>query len=132
MKQNFSIKKWPHELALEDINMEVVLFWIQIRGVQPNLCSGDNIRCLASKVGEVEEIEDPYKFRGFLRAKVAVDTTKPLITGCWLPREDKDETWVEFRYERLQDFCYRCGRIGHGNLECTFEPVKGGMAGYEE
>lgn len=34
-----------------------------------------------------------------------VDTSKPLLAGCWLPREDPMKTWVEFRYGRLQDFC---------------------------
>ena len=115
MKKNFSVKTWPQELALEEINMEMVLFWIQIRGVPPYLSSEKNLRCLASNIGKVEEIEDPRKDRGFLRARVAVDTTKPLTTGCWLPRADNGETWVEVRYERLQDFCYICGRIGHAN-----------------
>lgn len=132
MKQNFAIKKWPTELALEEVNMEVVPFWIQIRGGPPNLSSEENIRCLAAKIGEVEDIEDPTRARGFLRVKVAVDTSKPLTTGCWLPRHNNNESWIEFCYERLQDFCYKCGRIGHANLECTFEAVKGGMAGYGE
>ncbi|KAB2620501.1 hypothetical protein D8674_040344 [Pyrus ussuriensis x Pyrus communis] len=60
------------------------------------------------------------------------DTLKPLTTGCWLPRDNNNETWIEFRYERLQDFCYRCGRIGHTNIECSFAAVKGGMVGYGE
>lgn len=51
--------------------------------------------------------------RGFLRVRIIVNTRNPLITGCWLLRKDDKDTWVEFRYERLQDFCYRCGRIGH-------------------
>ncbi|RXI08916.1 hypothetical protein DVH24_023060 [Malus domestica] len=64
--------------------------------------------------------------------KVEVDTSNPLTTGCWLLRDNNNESWIEFRYERLQDFCYRCGRIGHPNTECTFEVVKCGMAGYRE
>ena len=55
------------------------------------------------------ELENVEKARGFLRVRIIVNTQNPLITGCWLPREDDKDTWVEFRYERLQDFCYRCG-----------------------
>lgn len=49
-----------------------------------------------------------------------------------MQKEDNDVTWVEFHYECLQDFCYRCGIISHANTECSFEPTPGGMAGYGE
>lgn len=32
MKHNFVVKRWPLELALEEVQMEIVLFWVQIRG----------------------------------------------------------------------------------------------------
>lgn len=32
MKQNFSMKRWPNDLALEEIELEMVHFWVQIRG----------------------------------------------------------------------------------------------------
>lgn len=115
---------------MEEINLRVVLFWIQIREIPPNLSSEENVRCITSKIEEVEEIEDPAKTRGFLKVKVAVDTEKPLTIGRWLLRENKNEMWLEVRYERLQDLCYRCGRIGHANTECTFDALRGGMAGY--
>ncbi|KAM0977287.1 hypothetical protein ACFX2I_020016 [Malus domestica] len=77
-------------------------------------------------------MEDPAKARGFLRVRVLVNTVNPLVNGCWLKRETNRETWVEFKYERLQDFCYRCGHIGHANNECTFEAYSGGAEGYGE
>lgn len=109
---------------------ELVPFWIQIRGVPLYLSSEENVRKLAEKIGEDEEIEDPGKARGFLSVKVTVNTANPLINGCWLPIGKHGDTWIEFRYERLQDFCYRYGRIGHPNNECSFEPTKGSAAGY--
>ncbi|KAM1333485.1 hypothetical protein PS2_009398 [Malus domestica] len=102
----------------------------QQRGVPLCLSSSSNITRLAMAIGQVEEVEDPSMACGFLRAKVLVDTTMPLITGCWLPSKQKQDTWIEFSYERLQDFCYRCGRIGHMNTDCPFEQHRGGGNGY--
>lgn len=39
---------------------------------------------------------------------------------------------MEFWYERLQDFCYRCGRVDHLNTECIVAVSTEGEAGYGE
>ncbi|KAM1406714.1 hypothetical protein ACFXTH_001361 [Malus domestica] len=132
MKKNFSVKLWPPELALEEVELEHVPFWVQIRGVPLCLISSENVKRLTKQVGVFMQLEDPAKARGFLRVRILINADKPLISGCWLNRENNRDTWVEFRYERLQDFCYRCGRLNHVNLECSFEAHKGGEAGFGE
>lgn len=49
MKHNFYVKRWPHELALEEVKTKVVSFWVQIRGVALYLNSEENFRHLATK-----------------------------------------------------------------------------------
>ncbi|KAM1568938.1 hypothetical protein ACFX10_034117 [Malus domestica] len=78
----------------------------------------------------MKTMEDPAKARGFLRVRVLVNSENSLVLGCWLKREVNRETWVEFRYERLQDFCYRCGRIDHVNTEYSYAANMGGAEGY--
>lgn len=91
MKQNFSVKRWPCDLAMEEIHMHLVLFWVQMRGVPMYLTSFENAQRLAEKIGEVLEVEDLVHARGFSRLRVLVDTTNPLLAGCWLARkEDRD------------------------------------------
>lgn len=90
------------------------------------------MRRLVRDVGEFLELEDPSKAQGFLRARVIVNMLNPLIPRCSLSRGQNTNTLVEFRYERLQDFCYRCGKTRHVNTECSFEPSRGGSAGYGE
>lgn len=87
MKKNFSVRRWPQELALEEVHWELVLLWVQIRGVPLCLSIESNIKRLAKEIRQLEELEDPSLARGFLRVCVVFDTTKPLITGCWLPRK---------------------------------------------
>ncbi|KAM1207630.1 hypothetical protein COP2_008439 [Malus domestica] len=132
MKQNFSVCRWPVELALEEVPVELLPFWVQICGIPLGLTSERNVRRLVRDVGTFLELEDLSKARGFVRVRIVVNSKNPLIPGCWLSRGLDTDTWVEFKYERLQDFCYRCGRIGHANTECSFEPQKGHAAGYGE
>lgn len=112
MKKNFFVKKWPPELALEEVEMEIVPFCVQIKGVPLCLVTMENVKHLTKYTGVFLEMEDPAKAREFLKVKILVNTVNPLASGCWLKRETNRETWVEFRYNRLQYFCYRCGRVG--------------------
>lgn len=98
----------------------------------PCLTTEVNVQHLAKEIGEYIQLKDPAKARGFIRARVMVNTRNPLITGYWLPRYEEKDTWVEFRYECLQDFCYKCGRIGHAMNKCPFDQTKGGAVGYED
>lgn len=127
MKNFFSVKRWPQELALEEIQLEMVPFWVQLRGIPLGLSSEANVRQLVQGAGEFIELEDPSITCGFLHVRLLVNTLNPLVPGCWLSRGPNTETWVEFRYERLHDFCYLCGRIDHVNTECSFEPSRGGQ-----
>ncbi|KAI9116350.1 hypothetical protein K1719_012517 [Acacia pycnantha] len=43
---------------------------------------------------------------------------KPLTHGFWVPREKKDPAWITVKYERLQNFCYRCGCLDHEIRNC--------------
>ncbi|KAM2964485.1 hypothetical protein FF2_022265 [Malus domestica] len=132
MKKNFVVKKWNLALALEEIELGIVHFWIQIRGVPLCLVTKENVKRLTTDAGVFLAMEDPAKARGFFRVRVLVNMDNPLVNSCWPKKETNRETWVEFRYERLQDFCYRCGRIGHANNECTFEANSEVAAGYGE
>lgn len=92
MKQNFSVKIWPKELALEEIELEMVPFWVQIPPRGTCLVSEANVRRLSKEIGEFVELKDSAKARRFLRVRVIVNTLNLLTTGCWLPREDNKDT----------------------------------------
>lgn len=68
--------------------------------------------------------------KGFLRVKILINTRNPLAAGCWLARGGDRDSWVEFKYESLHDFCYKCGRIGHDVTECSFEIKNSDVAIY--
>ena len=67
-------------------------------------------------------VEDPiwnkWVIRSFLKVRVAVDVEKPLVAGFWVSRGDKRMVWAEVRYEKIVDFYFGCGRLGHVLKNC--------------
>lgn len=68
--------------------------------------------------GEVEWTE-------FMWVRVNLDISKPLARKKKLNIELTKPIWVTFTYERLSDFCFSCGLLGHTYKECEiWEEVK--------
>ncbi|KAH0981110.1 hypothetical protein GBA52_008287 [Prunus armeniaca] len=111
----FTIKHWPLYQSLDDIVADRAIFWVQAHGIPRNLCTMKNARAFGARVGAVLEIEDltVTGFRGFLRMKLDLDATKPLIPGFNMPCPTTGTRRIRLKYEGLKEFCLRCGRLGH-------------------
>ena len=44
---------------------------------------------------------------------------KPLRRGGNVVNSDGDKFWVTFKYERLPNFCFLCGILGHDEKHCS-------------
>lgn len=119
------LQRWVPEFTMFEIPFTHCPFWIQIHGVPFEGISRENATKIGSKIGDVLEVEDPIIekriTRGFMRVRVSINITKPLVTGFWVPRKEFPKVWVMLLYEKLQDFCYNCGVIGHEQKECKEE-----------
>ncbi|KAL5733474.1 hypothetical protein ACOSQ2_033166 [Xanthoceras sorbifolium] len=95
-------------------------------------------RLLAGMIGEVIEvpIENKECWGKFLHVKVGIDVSKPLKRGIRVYLEEFDTLIVApIRYERLPEYCYGCGEIGHPLRDCPCEEIRvsvmaGGEAKY--
>ncbi len=47
----------------------------------------------------------------------------PLCPGIFLPRHERTDIWISLKYERLLEFCFRCGIIGHTDVHCETNKV---------
>ena len=47
-----------------------------------------------------------------------MDVTRKLIRGRKINIVGEEARWVHFKYERLPNFCYRCGLLEHDLKEC--------------
>lgn len=79
---------------------------------------------LAKRIGillDIDCVGDGVQIsRSFLRFRVSLDITKPLSLGYYMEREGLETLFLTFKYERLGNFCYACGRLGHGDENCIY------------
>ncbi|KAI9081399.1 hypothetical protein K1719_036662 [Acacia pycnantha] len=111
--------------SCEEFDFSRCPVWIQIHNVPLEALCLENAITIGGYVGEVMLAEDPFYngryLRKFLRARIVLDLRKPLSYGFWLPRPDSRKIWLSVRYEKLQSFCYNCGKLGHDNRNCNSE-----------
>ncbi|KAL4284997.1 hypothetical protein GQ457_16G017350 [Hibiscus cannabinus] len=119
------LKEWPKEATLEEIDFSLAEFWVQIHNVPMALINGNN----AEKIGKLFpkfiksniDAEQSVRWDGQLRIFVAFRIKDPLKTGFILKRSSFNPIEVSFKYERLPEFCFSCGRLGHAEKECWYD-----------
>ncbi|KAF4387848.1 hypothetical protein F8388_005465 [Cannabis sativa] len=57
---------------------------------------------------------------GFYRFQIWISINKPVWPGYLLPCGGAKK-WIACKYEELSFMCFRCGRIGHSQKECSSE-----------
>ncbi|XP_042972822.1 uncharacterized protein LOC122304628 [Carya illinoinensis] len=95
-------------------------FWIQCHDMPfagMSVSMGERLGNSLGKVLMVDTNGSETCWGKFLRVKVMLDITKPLARGRFI-NMDGEKYWIPFRYERLNNFCYHCGAIKHGEGGC--------------
>ncbi|KAL5792899.1 hypothetical protein ACOSP7_001493 [Xanthoceras sorbifolium] len=100
-----------------DMGFTNVQFWVQLHNV-PLVCMTKEIGwALGSKIGRVMDIDVGATgdcLGRFLRVRVVIDITKPLNRYLRVGLSEGDpDTVLLLRYERLTEYCFQCGVVGH-------------------
>lgn len=72
-------------------------------------------------MGKVEEVDTDRAgdcMGQVIRLRVSMKITQPLKKILFIESEDGKKIPVAVEYEKLPDFCYCCGCIGHSYKEC--------------
>ncbi|XP_031112051.1 uncharacterized protein LOC116016023 [Ipomoea triloba] len=105
----------------EDMVLQHAEFWIQIHSLPVGFRSEVIVAAIGSFLGNLVQT-DERNFDGsmciFYRVRVAIDVAKPLKKQMKLKKDNGSWAFIDFRYERLPTFCFRCGLIGHGDRFC--------------
>ncbi|XP_012837518.1 PREDICTED: uncharacterized protein LOC105958060 [Erythranthe guttata] len=60
-----------------------------------------------------------------MRVKVQIDVSQKLKRGMYLHEANGNKVWVTVTYERLPNFCFLCGILGHGAGKCPLRYEEG-------
>ncbi|XP_042980067.1 uncharacterized protein LOC122310252 [Carya illinoinensis] len=114
------LKDFESDLSPNEVQFITEPFWVQAHNLPfagMNRQLGEKIGEAIGKVHTVEVDEQGHSWGSYLRLKVDVDVTKPLVRGRMVNSGGK-QLWSHFKYERLPNFCFKCGLFKHANGKC--------------
>jgi hypothetical protein len=78
------------------------------------------------RIGDLLSVDDTSgaitTFKSYLRIVVEIEANNPLKPGFSFSRDGGESMWIFLKYERLDIYCYSCGRLNHKSANCMVEP----------
>lgn len=114
-----SVHRWFPNIT--DGEMKIIPFWVQIRGI-PLIClTTEMIRYVGNNLGPVLEVnfDENAAQVEFVRVQIAWNFDSPLRFQRMFQFDNEENTVIKFRFERLRNFCTKCGSLKHDLKECT-------------
>ncbi|XP_074378336.1 uncharacterized protein LOC141719869 [Apium graveolens] len=106
----------PHMVPLEMMDM-----WVQVHDILKDFITINVLKSIGMYVGEFLKA-DSNSFDGgwksFIRIKVMLNIMKPFKRRMKIKREGGSWSWINFKYERLGNFRFMRGILGHTDKEC--------------
>ncbi|XP_048494798.1 uncharacterized protein LOC125494935 [Beta vulgaris subsp. vulgaris] len=112
-----TIRKWVPNFIPTDQPMRFLTAWVRIPHLSVEYFDQEFLEKIGNKIGKVTRIDQNTVLaqRGqFTRLSVEIDLEKPLLSKFWF----KGKVW-RIQYEGLRMICFKCGKIGHQEEQCT-------------
>ncbi|KAK1618706.1 hypothetical protein QYE76_024223 [Lolium multiflorum] len=115
--------------GIDEYEFNKIPIWIRVFKLPLGMMSRETGEDIGDQIGEwieVDGVENGLAQGKYLRVKVRMSITKPLMRGVTVVVDESGRTkWCPLEYEYLPDFCYICGMIGHLDRECDIKLKKG-------
>ncbi|KAK2993812.1 hypothetical protein RJ640_027690 [Escallonia rubra] len=115
------IKEYEGDIQPSKIDLHWCPFWIHVINLPFNRMDRDTGELISKKVGRFLRVDLNEYETGWgksLRIRTLIDTRKPLMRGVLVNGNGTDQLLVGIKYERLPNFCFHCGCLGHTENDC--------------
>ncbi|KAL3629253.1 hypothetical protein CASFOL_026475 [Castilleja foliolosa] len=116
-----AIARWPPDKSLPEIDLNKIAIWVHAFGVPVSYTNMRSAKAIGDEIGKFIKSDLTninQKWKKSIRMQVEIDIQKPLKNSLTFSCGGRPKLMIELRYERLVDFCYSCGRIGHKLANC--------------
>ncbi|KAI9077016.1 hypothetical protein K1719_041029 [Acacia pycnantha] len=101
-----NIQHWDDLMILREVNFQWCPFWVQFHGLPHGAFDSDNGVRLGNAIGRTVLFEAPRVHdrlsRTFIKVRVLVNILEPLTSGFWVPRPQRETSWVTVRICKFQ------------------------------
>lgn len=108
-------------MQIENIPLFHVDFWVQIHNLPAGMMIEKVGRAMAKIIGEFVEYDKNNNtsfWREYMRVRVKIDVRVSLKRQTKVKSKGGDWCVVNFKYEKLNLFCFVCGKLGHAENRC--------------
>ncbi|KAF4356992.1 hypothetical protein G4B88_025129 [Cannabis sativa] len=120
------IMPWPALLTPAKVKFNKTPIWVNVESIPPFYWNLSNLKELAAKASPVYElplgIEDAVGM-STLRFRATIDLDSPIFSGFFLRRQRLNDLWIQYRYEKLPEICFKCGILNHDQGSCFKAPT---------
>ncbi|KAF8395337.1 hypothetical protein HHK36_019282 [Tetracentron sinense] len=124
-----ALQKWKEDTSVSEFVFDSISIWTQIHDLPLDWITRRIGMQLGSDIGCVEDVDIPFGgiLGGkFIRIRVCINLNRPLVQFVIAKRKNAEPRFLEVKYERLPIFCFKCGKIGHDNRQCSTLTDSGG------
>ncbi|KAL0407264.1 UNVERIFIED_CONTAM: hypothetical protein Slati_4040300 [Sesamum latifolium] len=106
------------------IDLNCCDFHVHIHGLPLGKMTKEIASFISNRLGRFKEVEldkNGEAWGSSVHIRVALDITKSLRRALKIRTILGDEQLISFTYERLPNFCYHCGCLGHLSRQCDLQ-----------
>jgi hypothetical protein len=101
------------------VNLNFLDIWVQVHNLSFGLIQSRTGHGIGHFLGELKVYDDRNTLHSsYMRLKVRINVTEPLKKEWQVRVRDGSYVTCYFKYEKLGDFCYLCGILGHTDKSC--------------